>query len=151
MFQTCAVNTVNIDAHSSPSCDVGKSAMKSHALISKNPRTGTDCNISIMGSSIFSARLDFAAHVPNISVTINEAIIAISIRTTLRRPKYGKFMTSRLIFGSMLARGACISLIDHATSRTNPSTREIARRSHVLSHRVRKSFFEKILNKVARR
>ena len=63
MFQACEVKIAKIDAHSRPSVEPGNRAMNAVTVIDRNPRIGTDCRMSRIGMSTFSARRRRAAAV----------------------------------------------------------------------------------------
>jgi hypothetical protein len=56
MFQACAVKIAKIEAASRPSSLPGNKPTNTLTVIVRNPSTGTDCRMSRIGSSTFSAR-----------------------------------------------------------------------------------------------
>ena len=63
MFQAWLVKMTKMEANSAPSTRPGTSDMKNTMVREMNPRIGTDCRISRIGTSSFSARSLFAAQV----------------------------------------------------------------------------------------
>jgi hypothetical protein len=63
MFQAWLVKITKIEANSAPSTRPGTSDMKNTTVTDRNPRIGTDCRMSSMGTSSFSARALLAAQV----------------------------------------------------------------------------------------
>ena len=63
MFQAWEVKMANIDAHSRPSTEPGKRAMKKVMVMARKPRIGTDWRMSRTGMSTIRARRLLAAAV----------------------------------------------------------------------------------------
>ena len=63
MFHAWLVKMANIEANSAPSTRPGASDMKNTTVTEMNPRIGTDCRMSRIGTSSFSARGLLAAQV----------------------------------------------------------------------------------------
>ena len=63
MFQAWLVKIAKIAANSAPSTRPGASDMKNTTVIEMKPRIGTDCRMSRIGTSSFSARALLAAQV----------------------------------------------------------------------------------------
>ena len=84
MFHACDVKIAKIAAHSNPSSECGNSAMNAVTVIDRKPRTGTDCKMSSVGISTFSARRDRAAAVPYTNVNTTDRPSAMNIRDNER-------------------------------------------------------------------
>jgi hypothetical protein len=61
MFHAIDVKIAKMEAHSRPSSEPGNRLMNAVTVTVRKPRTGTDCRMSSIGISTFSARRSRAA------------------------------------------------------------------------------------------
>ena len=90
MFQAWLVNMAKIAANSAPSTRPGANDMKNTTVIEMNPKIGTDCRISRIGTSSLPARSLLAAQVAYVRVNTNDSASAANIRKVVRAAYSGK-------------------------------------------------------------
>ncbi len=84
MFHAWLVKIANTAANSRPSTRPGASDMKNTTVIEMNPRIGTDCRMSRIGTSSRPARALLAAQVAYVKVKSSERPSAANIRSVVR-------------------------------------------------------------------
>ena len=84
MFQAWLVKMAKIAASSSPSTWPGNRFMKNTTVKVRNPRIGTDCRMSRIGTISIPARRLFAAAVAKVKVKTSEAASAANMRRVVR-------------------------------------------------------------------
>src|ERR1700691_4167724 len=97
MFHAWLVKIAKIDANSAPSTRPGASDMKNTKVIEMNPRIGTDCRISRIGTSNLPARSLFAAQVAYVRVKSSDSARAANMRKVVRAAYSGKCHGSSVI------------------------------------------------------
>src|SRR6202040_2030222 len=95
MFQAWLVNMAKMAANSAPSTRPGAKDMKNTTVIEMNPRIGTDCRMSRIGTNSLPARSLLAAQVAYVRVNTRERASPANMRKVVRAAYSGKSLGSR--------------------------------------------------------
>src|ERR1700731_1360998 len=89
MFQAWLVNMAKMAANSAPSTRPGAKDMKNTTVTEMNPRIGTDCRMSRIGTK------SLAAQVAYVRVNSRESARPANMRNVVRAAYSGKYLGSR--------------------------------------------------------
>src|SRR6202043_3754959 len=95
MFQAWLVNMAKMAANSAPRTLPGARDMKNTTVMEMNPRIGTDCRMSRIGTKSLPARSLLAAQVAYVRVNSRESARPANMRNVVRAAYSGKYLGSR--------------------------------------------------------
>ncbi len=127
MFHAWAVNTVKMEAHSTPSSLRGNRPMKKVTVKVRKPNTGIDWRMSSAGTITSPALRLLAAAVATTKVNSSEAPMAANMRIVVRSAYSGSRMGSRLT--GLVSRAETGRLICWAPCTTSTAAPPISARA----------------------